>query len=76
MTSPHDPAPDAPRSPWFARQPPALQPAVHLVPVRPTGEMGAPIYEQMVAEFGDPLSPLGPIRARFLHRSFARPAGD
>ncbi|MFB7126216.1 hypothetical protein [Kitasatospora sp. NPDC056273] len=75
MTSPHDPAPGVPRSPWFSRQSPALQPAAYLVPVRPSGDLGAPIYEQMVAEFGDPFSPFGPIRARYLHRPLGRPVG-
>ncbi len=74
MTSPYDPAPDAPRSPWFTQRPPAFRPAAHLTPVRPAGDAGTPIYEQLVAEFGDPFSRIGPIHARYPRRPLAGPA--
>ncbi|MFE7525871.1 hypothetical protein ACFU7Y_09110 [Kitasatospora sp. NPDC057542] len=76
MTSPYDPAPHAPRSPWFTERPPAPQPAAPLVPARPAGDGGAPIYEQLVAEFGDPFSLIGPIHSRYPRRRLSGPAGN
>ncbi|MFI6447828.1 hypothetical protein [Kitasatospora sp. NPDC050543] len=78
MTSP-EPVADAQSSPWFASQPvlsPVPPGAPVVVPVRaPTAtansarDAGTPIYDGLVAAFGDPFSRLGPTRARL-----ARPA--
>ncbi|MEV8095211.1 hypothetical protein [Kitasatospora sp. NPDC085879] len=75
MTSPGSSA-DSSASPWFASRPalPVGLPAAQVVvpvaaPVATIGgarDAGTPIYDSLVAAYGDPFSRQGPTRARLI----------
>lgn len=69
MTSSGSPA-DSSASAWFASRPvlpsgaPAVPVAAPVATIGGTREAGTPIYDSLVAAYGDPFSRQGPTRAR------------
>ncbi|MFJ8043779.1 hypothetical protein ACIRBX_25085 [Kitasatospora sp. NPDC096147] len=62
----NEPRPTAPLPPLFIARP-TVPRAVPANAAITTSQTATPIYDQLVAEYGDPHSRLGPTRARLRH---------